>query len=645
MKNAPVLMLALLCAGCSVQNKLDHIRKDAVAAAIAPSDVRELPKIDELVAHRDTLTVTDDSGREVLIMKAAMDENGDMVATDVITAAKVTARFRNIAERHGKVTLNFDITVPREIQDSRWQVRLHPDLFAMGDSTRLESVMITGSEYRKAQLKGYQQYEKFLSSIITDTARFRYMRQLELFLERNLPEIYRMKSDSSEVDDETVASLYGVSEKEAVNHYTKWLMVRYNQRKISLKDKYFRKYVKSPILQGGFRLDTVLAGDGGELVYRYSQTIPAAPGLRKAEIMLSGEIYEQGRQLLAMPPAGPLTFYISSLSTLVDDTERYVTRVIERKASADASFKIEFRKGQAEVDRSLGENAGEIGMVEDHLLSLLENRHFDLDSIIVSSSCSPEGGAGLNRSLSQRRSDAVAGYFGAFLKAKSDSLRRDAGVMMDLDGNSLDGEEPRSIPFISRSRGEDWEFLESLVERDSLLTREDKARFAVLMGERDPDGREALLQKEAFYPHVYESLYPRLRKVSFDFRLHRKGMVKDTVHTTEIDSVYLRGVEALKAKDYKQAADLLRPYRDYNTAVAYCALDYDATALSILEELERNDRAEYLLAILYSRKGDHQNAVQCYLNACAMNGAYVSRGNLDPEISELINTYGLNKNL
>lgn len=645
MKNAPVLMLALLCAGCSVQNKLDHIRKDAVAAAIAPSDVRELPKIDELVAHRDTLTVTDDSGREVLIMKAAMDENGDMVATDVITAAKVTARFRNIAERHGKVTLNFDITVPREIQDSRWQVRLHPDLFAMGDSTRLESVMITGAEYRKAQLKGYQQYEKFLSSIITDTARFRYMRQLELFLERNLPEIYRMKSDSSEVDDETVASLYGVSEKEAVDHYTKWLMVRYNQRKISLKDKYFRKYVKSPILQEGFRLDTVIAGDGGELVYRYSQTIPAAPGLRKAEIMLSGEIYEQGRQLLAMPPAGPLTFYISSLSTLVDDTERYITRVIERKASADASFKIEFRKGQAEVDRSLGENAGEIGMVEDHLLSLLENRHFDLDSIIVSSSCSPEGGAGLNRSLSQRRSDAVAGYFGAFLKAKSDSLRRDAGVMMDLDGNSLDGEEPRSIPFISRSRGEDWEFLESLVERDSLLTREDKNRFAVLMGERDPDGREALLQKEAFYPHVYESLYPRLRKVSFDFRLHRKGMVKDTVHTTEIDSVYLRGVEALKAKDYKRAADLLRPYRDYNTAVAYCALDYDATALSILEELERNDRAEYLLAILYSRKGDHQNAVQCYLNACAMNGAYVSRGNLDPEISELINTYGLNKNL
>ena len=645
MKNAPVLMLALLCAGCSVQNKLDHIRKDAVAAAIAPSDVRELPKIDELVAHRDTLTVTDDSGREVLIMKAAMDENGDMVATDVITAAKVTARFRNIAERHGKVTLNFDITVPREIQDSRWQVRLHPDLFAMGDSTRLESVMITGSEYRKAQLKGYQQYEKFLSSIITDTARFRYMRQLELFLERNLPEIYRMKSDSSEVDDETVASLYGVSEKEAVDHYTKWLMVRYNQRKISLKDKYFRKYVKSPILQEGFRLDTVIAGDGGELVYRYSQTIPAAPGLRKAEIMLSGEIYEQGRQLLAMPPSGPLTFYISSLSTLVDDTERYVTRVIERKASADASFKIEFRKGQAEVDRSLGENAGEIGMVEDHLLSLLENRHFDLDSIIVSSSCSPEGGARLNRSLSQRRSDAVAGYFGAFLKAKSDSLRRDAGVMMDLDGNSLDGEEPRSIPFISRSRGEDWEFLESLVERDSLLTREDKARFAVLMGERDPDGREALLQKEAFYPHVYENLYPRLRKVSFDFRLHRKGMVKDTVHTTEIDSVYLRGVEALKAKDYKRAADLLRPYRDYNTAVAYCALDYDATALSILEELERNDRAEYLLAILYSRKGDHQNAVQCYLNACAMNGAYVSRGNLDPEISELINTYGLNKNL
>ncbi len=645
MKNAHVLMLALLCAGCAVQNRLEHIRKDAVTAAIAPADDREFPKIDEIVARRDTLTVTDDRGKEVLIMKAALDEDGDMVATDVITAARVTAKFRNIAERHGKVTLSFDISVPGDIQDSRWQVRLHPDLFVLGDSTRLESVMITGAGYRKTQLRGYQQYRKFLSSIITDTARFRYMRQLELFLERNLPEIYMMKNDSSVVDDETVASRYGASEREAVEHYTRWLMLRHNQRKISLKDKYFRKYVKSPILKEGFRLDTVVTGSGGELVYRYSQTIPAAPGLRKAEIVLSGEIYEQDRRLLAMPPAGPLTFYISSLSTLVDDTERYVTRIVERKAAADASFRIEFRKGQAEVDRSLGGNAGEIGMVEDHLLSLLENRHFDLDSIIVTSSCSPEGGARLNRLLSQRRSESVADYFGTFLKAKSDSLRKDAGLMMDMDGNRIGGEEPGNIPFISRSKGEDWEFLKHLVTRDSLLTKEDKAKFAALMDERDPDLREALMKKESFYPHVSEILYPKLRKVSFDFRLHRKGMVKDTVHTTEIDTVYLRGVEALKERDYKTAADLLRPYRDYNTAVAYCALDYDATALSILEELERDDRAEYLLAILYSRKGDHQNAVQCYLNACSMNGTYVSRGNLDPEISELINTYGLNKNL
>ncbi len=49
------------------------------------------------------------------------------------------------------------------------------------------------------------------------------------------------------------------------------------------------------------------------------------------------------------------------------------------------------------------------------------------------------------------------------------------------------------------------------------------------------------------------------------------------------------------------------------------------------------------MAILYSRDGDDQNAVQKYMDACRKDRSFVNRGNLDPEIAVLIKRYGLNK--
>ena len=120
-------------------------------------------------------------------------------------------------------------------------------------------------------------------------------------------------------------------------------------------------------------------------------------------------------------------------------------------------------------------------------------------------------------------------------------------------------------------------------------------------------------------------------------------MVQDTVHTTVLDTAYMRGVRSILERDYKTAATILRPYGDFNAAVALCALDYNASALDILQRLERSDKVEYRFAILYSRMGRDEEAVQHYLNSCRLNPAFVHRGNLDPEISTLIKAYGLNK--
>ena len=53
------------------------------------------------------------------------------------------------------------------------------------------------------------------------------------------------------------------------------------------------------------------------------------------------------------------------------------------------------------------------------------------------------------------------------------------------------------------------------------------------------------------YRYLREKIYPQLRSVSFDFYLHRAGMQKDTVQTTELDTAYMAGLEALKNLDYK----------------------------------------------------------------------------------------------
>ena len=186
--------------------------------------------------------------------------------------------------------------------------------------------------------------------------------------------------------------------------------------------------------------------------------------------------------------------------------------------------------------------------------------------------------------------------------------------------------------------------LDAMVDADTLLDDARKASYRKLRQEiQDNDLREKQLSKETYYSYLRESLYPQIRTVRFDFALHRKGMVKDTVHTTEPDTLYDRGVQLLRDHEYAASLEILRSYQDYNTAVAYVALGYDKSALAILQECERTASVNYLLALLYSREGDDRTAVESYLRACEQDPSFVYRGNLDPEISSLIRKYDLNK--
>ena len=146
---AAIAAAVLVTGACTVQKKVSALRTGKVTADIVLPKEDRLPDLSLHGANvKDTIEVQDMDGRKVLIMKAIKDEDGEMVATDVLNPAYVTARFRNLAERHGKVDLRFQIVVPKDMQDSRWQLRFTPRLLALGDSTELEPVVITGKDYR-----------------------------------------------------------------------------------------------------------------------------------------------------------------------------------------------------------------------------------------------------------------------------------------------------------------------------------------------------------------------------------------------------------------------------------------------------------------------------------------------------------------
>ena len=444
--------LTMLAAACGTSRKAERLQAEQVTASLAlsdryemPFDILEMPRWDQ-----DSFVVHDFMGCEVIIMNAIRDEeSGEMVASETLQPARITARFRNVAERHGKVDLEFQVIVPASMQDSRWQVRFHPRMEVLDESVPLDDILITGKEYRKAQLRGYQQYERFLRSIIVDSTQLMDIHQLELFIQRNIPDLYAFKQDSAEVSDAAFASVYGVTEREAIEYYTYGWLVRRNDRKIRDKDKMFRRYVKAPLQHERLRLDTLLVNEAGEFVYTYVQTLATRPKLRKVDILLAGEVCEQEKVVYRVPQSDPLTFYISSISALVDGRDRFLDEVVSRRVDLQSEARLCFEVGKDELREDLEDNRQEINRIKAVLASLLENEEYDLDSIVVTAHASPEGSWRSNGELSQRRGRQVGNYFSAFMKHYADSADRAAGVRMNWDGSLAAGPERPRIPFSS----------------------------------------------------------------------------------------------------------------------------------------------------------------------------------------------------
>ena len=150
----------------------------------------------------------------------------------------------------------------------------------------------------------------------------------------------------------------------------------------------FRKYVKSPIDSSGLRLDTVLRASNGDFIYRYTQSVRSLPQLKKVVVNMTGSVWRFGEYICDFPSPDSLEFYISSLSSLADDSPHYRMVIRERVVRDNTLALIDFAVGKSAVDTSLGCNAEELARVRRCIGDVFERDELELDSLVVIAACS-----------------------------------------------------------------------------------------------------------------------------------------------------------------------------------------------------------------------------------------------------------------
>ena len=364
-------------------------------------------------------------------------------------------------------------------------------------------------------------------------------------------------------------------------------------------------------------MDTVIQ-NGNRFEYYYSQNIEADENIRKIDVTIDGEVVALDESRYTLPQSDTLTYYISSMVQFLDHAPRYKRIIVSRHATASQTAFINYKAGSSQFDEQIGKNKEEIDKVMETMHKLTFTGELVLDSVDMCATSSPEGSDRLNMQLSKQRAKELKAYL----------LHR------------TDDKEAVGL-FQANAIGEDWTKLIGLIRNDENISERNGILNAIT-SIADNDEKEIALRNFQDYQYIRSELYPQLRAVNFRFHLHRREMVKDTIHTTVIDTVYMDAIKMLENRQYKAALPVLSEYNDHNTAVCLMSLGYDKQAIGILLSLPKNADTLYLLSILYAREKQFDNAVEAFRESCKLDSSKWFRGNLDPEIYQLINDYNLN---
>ena len=373
----------------------------------------------------------------------------------------------------------------------------------------------------------------------------------------------------------------------------------------------FNRFVKFPYPED-VRLDS-LVESRSTVTYYYSQEVKTDETSKKMLVTLQGQVLAVDDSAYRLPPSDTLSYIVSSMLSFVDTVPRYRIRIVDKYLTVEDRNYIQFFVGDTRVVDTLGDNWRQLDKITGLMRQIVEQQEFWVDTITLTAASSPEGAYAFNDRLSQGRAAALKRYL----------VRR--------YGKSID--TMLSVQWVA----EDWAELTNRIRTDREIINRD-AILELIAAEKNPDRREQAIRlrfpKE--YAYIRSVIYPQLRAVNFRYNLRRKGMVKDTIHTTELDTTYTRGVELLQKRKYAKALYILNDYNDRNTVVAHLSLDHNERAMELLAAIPKDAVTEYLRAIACSRLGRKAEGREHFLEACRLDGRMEYRGNLDPEIAELL---------
>lgn len=457
---------------------------------------------------------------------------------------------------------------------------------------------------------------------------------------------YELRQNSYAATLAALGAIDSVSLQRAASNNRKILR---NEQLRANKDAAFERMVRYPY-ESSARLDTVIYDPDGSVQYRYTEQVQADENTAKLYLFLRGVVTDTGGRQYRLKASDTLTYSVASMTNFIDDQTRYMQRIITRDAEANARFFFTFPSGKSTLDGEREDNRRQLAAVKDLTRGLMTDPVYIIDSITLRATASPEGNWAVNDRLARERAEALRAVLVSEFRVLYDSLKVSANYTFDADGRIVAEQADDGLPDLpnllrTEWLAEDWAELRRLIAADTVIA-EKEAIFAEMDRTEHPDSREWRIKSRfpKAYRHMRDVLYPQMRAVDFRFNLHRRGMRQDTVYTTEVDSNYMHAVELLKKRRYEEALTILRPYEDRNTALAYMSLGYDRAAYRILQGTPSGGDlpdVQYMLAVLASRLGDEERAVQYFLRAVELKETMRFRGNLDPEISRLVRKYNL----
>ena len=183
------LVICLLLGGCTVTGRLQR-RGLGARANYAPKAQKQEPKKESApqyieYKHRDSL-------QPVYFLPTTTLENGERVMSLALDEVVVVAQSRTVAERMGKVSIDFVIELPRQLQGICQSGAGTPMLHKTDGLVPLQQISIRGGLFSRVQDRNYWQFDRYVRIFKPDAAA--EQRAFERFVKHPYPDGVRLDS-------------------------------------------------------------------------------------------------------------------------------------------------------------------------------------------------------------------------------------------------------------------------------------------------------------------------------------------------------------------------------------------------------------------------------------------------------------------